>query len=104
MYTHKRGSTSLVWLSTWDDEAEARAFADGAAAFVARRFEGAEAGTRDGDTWGWSDGHLVERRGQDVLVLASVPEARKRAVAERVWAETVRSELSSIEAFAPDED
>ena len=59
--------------------------------------------TREGDTRAWGGGHRVERRGADVLVLASVPEARVGAVADRVWADTERDELTSIEAF-PRED
>lgn len=93
VYEHEpTGKTALVWLTTWDDNKDAREFFNGYAALLARKY-GSEMAYARNDALvfltrkGASQEVFayMELRDEDVLILDGVPDGSMDAVREATW-------------------
>ncbi len=94
-----KNTAMYAWVSTWDSEDDAKEFAEAYTAALEKKYEFAEA---QGDpanrtTFKTPSGHvLLERKGQDVLVLDGATEAMLGKAGE-IWKGAKKAEMTAVE-------
>ena len=103
----KDGRLLLVWVSTWDTEADAKEFATAYKKLLGKKYDGIEevestetlyiADTQDEGRVG------VELNGQDVLIIEGCDEDQGQALGQAIWKGLKKSEVREIKRKSKDQ-